>query len=148
MGIDPKKVEVKYETLVVIWASLLVSQAVFLILIYFIRPRLFSEDPAQPLLGDKPLITVIFAAMAIAVLSLSYILRRQHTARALRDHDPSCVQTGLVLGCVLSEFCSILGLILAIGFSYHYFFIWSALGLFGVLFHFPRKGTYDAAILN
>lgn len=148
MANDARPVEVKYETLVVIWAGLLFSQVVFLALVFFMRPRLFSPAFDQPALGEKPLITLVFAVMAIAMIVLSIILRRQHMARAVADRDASCVQTGLVLGCALSEICSILGLVLALAFNYPYFFFWNGLGLLGILYHFPRRGNYDAALFG
>lgn len=148
MANDKKKIEVKYETLVIIWTALLFSQVMFVVGIYFLKPELFSLDFSKPPLGDQPLITLVFAIMAIASLSLSVVLRRQHMARAAADRDASCVQTGLVLGCALSEISSILGLILALAFSYPYFLLWNIAGLLGILFHFPRRGSYDAALFG
>lgn len=138
-------VKVKYQTLVVIWAALLISQFLFFAVIYFVRPELFDIDTSQPLLGDQPIIIVLFAAMAVAVILLSFVFRNQHMRRAVEDKDAGCVQTGLVLGCALSEFSSILGVVLALAFDYQYFFAWILLGLLGILFHFPRKGNLDAA---
>jgi hypothetical protein len=66
--------------------------------------------------------------------------------RAIRDKDAGCVQTGLVLGCALSEVPSILGLILAFAFDHPYFYLWIIVGTLGVLLHFPRKQNLDAAI--
>lgn len=138
-------IKVKYETLVIIWAALLMSQLLFLLLVFFIKPNLFRFDFSQPLLGGQPLIVLLFAAMAIAMFVLSFVLRNQHMRRAIADQDTSCVQTGLVLGCALSEISSILGLILAFAFDYQYFFLWIALGLIGILFHFPRRENLLAA---
>ena len=55
------------------------------------------------------------------------------------------VQTGLVLGCALSEVSSVLGIVLALVWNYHYFFLWLALGTLGILINFPRKSSLDAA---
>ena len=139
-------VRVKYETLVTIWGGLLMSQIVFLVLVYFLKPDLFSSDFSQPLFGKHPIVIVLFAAAAIAVFVLSFLLRDQHIRRAVVDRDASCVQTGLLLGCALSEISSLLGLVLAFVFDYQYFFLWIALGLLGVLMHFPRKDNLRAAV--
>jgi hypothetical protein len=138
-------IKVKYETLVIIWAALLMSQLLFLLVVFVAKPELFRLDLAQPLLGDEPLVVLVFAAMAIVLLLLSFVLRNQHLRRAVKDQDASCVQTGLLLGCALSEGCSLLGLILALAFDYQYFFLWIALGLLGILFHFPRRENLLAA---
>jgi len=68
--------------------------------------------------------------------------------RAIRDHDAGCIQTGLVIGCALSEITSILGVILALLFDYPYFYLWIALGAFGILLDFPRKSNLDAATFD
>ena len=138
-------VKVKYETLVIIWASLLVSQLMFLGLIYALKPELFTFDFSQPLLGEHPIVTILFAAAAIVVFVLSFVLRNQHIRRSVIDRDASCVQTALVLGCALSEISSLLGVVLAFVFDYQYFFFWIALGLTGVLLHFPRRQTLSDA---
>ena len=139
------KVKVKYETLVIIWAALIFSQLMFLGLIYALKPELFVFDFTQPLLGKHPVVTVLFAAAAIVVVILSFLLRNQHIRRSVIDQDATCVQTALVLGCALSEISSVLGVVLAFVFDYQYFFLWIALGLTGVLLHFPRRGTLLAA---
>ncbi|MFN6962458.1 MAG: hypothetical protein ACK4S4_01700 [Pyrinomonadaceae bacterium] len=139
-----KPITVKYESLVVIWASLLASQVVFAIVIYAIRPELLSVDLSRPPLGDQPLITLAFIASAIVFFVLSFVLSAQHMRRAVRDRDAGCVQTGLVLGCALGEVPSVLGLILALVWEYQYFFIWILLGALSVLFHFPRKSALEA----
>ena len=138
-------VKVKYETLVMIWGALLVSQLMFLFVIYMVKPELFTFDFSQPYFGKHPIVIVLFAAAALAVSILSFVLRNQHIRRAVIDQNAGCVQTGLVLGCALSEISSVLGVVLAFVFDYHYFYFWIALGLLGVLFHFPRKGNLDAA---
>jgi Na+-translocating ferredoxin:NAD+ oxidoreductase RnfD subunit len=138
-------VKVKYETLVIIWGALLVSQLMFLGLIYALKPELFSSDFSQLFFGEHPIVTILFAAAAIAVFILSFVLRNQHIRRSVIDQDAGCVQTALVLGCALSEICSVLGVVLAFVFDYQYFFVWIALGFIGVLLHFPRRQTLDAA---
>ena len=140
-----KPVQVKYETLVIVWLALLTSQVLFFALVWFVKPEIFSYETPPPFFGDMPLVIFVFAASAIAFLLLSFVLSRQHINRAIRDQDAGCVQTGLVLGCALSEVPSLLGLVLAFAFGYPYFYVWIALGTLGMLLHFPRKGNLDAA---
>jgi len=140
-----KPITVEYQTLMVMWVGLLISQLLFIVLIWFIKPGLISLDTSRPFLGEKPLIIIVFGGSALVFFFLSQVLSRQHIRRAIRDQDASCVQTGLVIGCALAEISSILGLILALAFDYPYFYVWLALGIFGVLLNFPRKGSLDAA---
>ena len=142
---DGKPITVEYNTLVILWFAMLSSQLIFLALVYFIKPELFSFDESRSVFTDMPLVTVAFAAIAIAFFILSFVLSRQHMRRAVQQGDTGCVQTGLVLGCALSEVSSILGLILAFLLDHPYFYLWIALGTLGILMHFPRKGNLDAA---
>lgn len=140
-----KPITVEYKTLVIIWLALLFSQILFLIVTYAVKPQLLSIDLSKPVLGGQPLITLSFIASAVVFFVLSIVLSRQHIRRAERDQDASCVQTGLVLGCALSEVPSVLGVILAFAWEYQFFFLWIALGMIGILLHFPRKSSLDAA---
>ena len=141
-------IKVEYQTLVIIWLALLASQAVFFAYIWFTQPEIFSPGARGSFLSGLPLVTVVFAAIAILFFVLSFVLSRQHLRRAVQDQDTSCVQTGLLLGCALSEVSSILGLVLAIAFSHPYFYLWLALGALGIFLHFPRKGNLDAAMFK
>lgn len=150
---DGKPIKVQYQTLVVIWFALLTSQFVFFLLIWFIKPELvstryLSANNISEVLGTQPLITLVFAGSALIFFLLSQVIARQHMRRAVRDRDASCIQTGLVIGCALSEISSILGVILALLFSYPYFYLWIALGTLGVLMNFPRRSNLDAATLE
>ena len=150
---DGKPIKVQYQTLVVIWFALLTSQFVFFLLIWFIKPELvstryLSANNISEVLGTQPLITLVFAGSALIFFLLSQVIARQHMRRAVRDRDASCIQTGLVIGCALSEISSILGVILALLFSYPYFYLWIALGTLGVLMNFPRRANLDAATLE
>ena len=140
-----KPITVEYKTLVIIWLVLLLSQLMFLAVTYFVKPLLFSIDLSKPPLGDKPLITLSFIASATVFFILSFVLARQHIKRAERDQDAGCVQTGLVLGCALSEVPSILGVLLAFVWEYQFFFLWIVMGFIGILLHFPRKSSLEAA---
>jgi hypothetical protein len=148
-----KPIRVQYQTLVVIWFALLTSLVIFFGMVWFIKPELLSAAAANAardglsnaFFGEMPLVTLAFFGVSIVFLLLSFVLSRQHMRRAVRDQDAGCVQTGLVLGCALSEVPSLLGIILAFAFDHPYFFVWIAMSLIGILFHFPRKGNLDAA---
>jgi hypothetical protein len=148
---EPVKIE--YQTLVVIWFALLMSQVLFFVLIWFVKPELVSTryltaGSFREVLGTQPLITLVFAGSALIFFVLSQAIARQHMRRAVRDHDAGCIQTGLVIGCALSEISSILGVILALLFNYPYFYLWIALGALGILMNFPRRSNLVAATVE
>jgi F0F1-type ATP synthase membrane subunit c/vacuolar-type H+-ATPase subunit K len=148
-----KPIKVQYQTLVVIWFALLMSQVLFFLFIWFSKPELISArylsaSSIREVLGTQPLIIIVFAGSALIFFLLSQVIARQHMRRAVRDRDATCIQTGLVIGCALSEISSILGVILALLFNYPYFYLWIALGTLGILMNFPRRSNLDAATLE
>lgn len=149
-----RPIQVSYQTLVIVWFAVLTSQLIFFGLVWFTKPELFSaaatnaarDGLSKAFFGEMPLVTFAFVVVSIVFLLLSFVLSRQHIRRALQDRDATCVQTGLVLGCALSEVPSLLGIILAFVFNHPYFFVWIAMSVIGILFHFPRKANLDAAL--
>ena len=140
-----KSIKVEYQTLLILWLSLLSSQVLFFALVYFLKPELFTFDVSRSPLAEQPLITLVFAGIAVIFFVLSIVLSRQHMRRAIQDQDAGCVQTSLVLGCALAEVPTLLGVVLAFAFDHPYFYLWIVLGLIGILIHFPRKGNLAAA---
>jgi len=138
-------VEQIYKTLLIIWFALLMSQALFLVVVFFSKPEVFRIDFSKPLLGDNAAIVLAFAALALANFALSFIMKRRSFEQAVEKQELSYVQTGLVLACAFCESISLLGLVLAFAFAYQYFFLWFALGIIGIVLHFPRRDALIAA---
>jgi len=138
-------VEQTYKTLMIIWLALLASQVMFLVIIFVAKPEVFKFDLAKPVLGANAAVTLAFAALAFANLALSFIMKKRSYEQAVEKQDVAYVQTGLILACAFCEAISLLGLVLAFAFSYQFFFIWIALGIFGILLHYPRRDDVIAA---
>jgi hypothetical protein len=135
----------QYQTMMVLWAALLMSQFLFVLLIFITRPKLFTFPPAGPLLGENALIVLALGLAALTSVAVSFFLRKQNVERGIATQNVGLIQSGLITGCVLCEVSSLLGVVLAFAFNYQYFFLWIALGIFGMLLHFPRRGDIEAA---
>ena len=134
-----------HRTSVVLWFSLLSAQILFLVVVFVTKRELFNFDAAQPILSDEPVVPVIFAMLALMNLALSFFLKSQSVKRAHDERNPRHLQSGTIIACAFCESISIMGLVLAFAFNYQYFFAWFALGVFGILLHFPRKNDFLAA---
>jgi F0F1-type ATP synthase membrane subunit c/vacuolar-type H+-ATPase subunit K len=97
------------------------------------------------LFGENPAIVIAFAALALTNLALSFVMKKRAVQQAIEKREVSYVQTGLVLACAFCESISLLGFVLAFAFSYQYFFLWFALGIVGIILHFPRRDDVMAA---
>lgn len=133
------EIDHKYRTMVTIWLVLLLSQFMFIGVIAAIRGDLFTLDPSQPLFGENPPIIIAFAMLAFSNLVLSFFLKRRSFEQAITDQNVNLVQTGLVIACALCESITIIGVVLAVAFSYPYFYLWIVLGIIGIFLHFPRR---------
>jgi len=133
------------QTMSVLWAALLFSQLLFVVLIFFTKRELFDPRALGPVLGNNAPIIIAFGAVALAVVAASFVLRKQNINKAIETQNVMFVQTGLIIGCALCEASSLLGVMLAFAFNYHYFFLWIGLGVVGMLFHFPRRADIEAA---
>lgn len=138
-------VEQMYRGMMMIWFSLVVSQILFLLVVYLAKPNLFKFDFDQPFLGENKLIVLIFILVAFTNIAISFFLRKKYTAQAIAEQNVSYVQTAMITGCALCEAVSVFGLMLAFVADYQYFFLWSILGIGATLFHFPRRDDLIAA---
>lgn len=135
-----------YKNLVVIWLGLFMSQLIFLVIIYFVEPKVFKFDLNKPLLDENAMIIIIFAVVAVINLTLSFALKKKFLNQAINEQNVSFVQTAMIVGCALCESVSLFGFMLAFIAGYQYFFVWFAAGILGMIFHFPlRKNVIDAS---
>ncbi len=135
----------QHQTMIVVWAAVLMSQFLFLLIVFLTKPELFSFDFTKPLLGENAVIIAIFALLAVTAVAASFFLRRQNVEKAIAERKVEHIQTGLIIACALCEVSSLLGLMPAFAFDYQYFFLFIALGILGMLLHFPKRNDLIAA---
>lgn len=134
-----------YRTMVIIWFALFVSQFLFLLVIFFVKPELFRFDFSQPLLGKNAPIIIIFALAAFFNIAISFFLKKKYLNQAVAEQNVHFVQTAMIVGCAMCELVSLFGLMLALVADYQYFFLWFILGIGATIFHFPRRDNVFAA---
>ena len=62
MNANDQKINAQYQTLLVIWVSLTISQFLFVLLTFFVKPQLFRLDASKPLLGSQPIMVIALGA--------------------------------------------------------------------------------------
>ena len=138
-------VEGQYRMQTIVWIALLFSQLLLLVVIFFAKPEAFRFDFSKSLLSESPIVTIMFALLAISNLVLSFVLSRKYLNQAIAEQKPALVQTAMIIGCALCEAISLFGVVMAFAFSYQYFFLWFALGILGTILHFPKRDNLIAA---
>lgn len=136
--------------MMLIWSTLMSSQILFFAIVIFNKPGIFPPDFTKPFLpeGTETILVLFLLVLALSNISISVLIKRSGTKRALEDRDVSPLQTAMVVGCALCETTSVFGMVLALGFGYPYFFIWFMLGFVGIIYHCPRKQNVRLATLK
>jgi len=142
---EKSNVEGQYQTLAIIWFSLLVSQFMFLVVLFFAKREIYNFNFSKSPLGENPMIIVVFAVLGLSTFLISFVLRKKFLDQATGEQKPALVQTALVVGCALCEATTLFGLVLAFAFDYQFFFLWFALGILGIILHFPKRDNLIAA---
>ena len=138
-------IEQQYRTLVIIWAVLLMSQFIFLVLIYIIKPEVFKFDFSKPLISENSMLIIALALISISNFAISFVLKKKYLDQAVAEQKTALVQTAMIIGCALCESISLFGLLLVFIEGYQYFFLWFALAILGFILHFPRRENLIAA---
>jgi hypothetical protein len=136
---EQELLEYRYQRLRVIWAVLLTSQFIFFSVLFFLKNDLFKFEFTEPLAGKNPAMVMILAVLSLTSFTISFALRSRMVKQAEAEQNPELVQIALIISCALCESISLLGFVLAYGLNYQYFFFWFALGILGIVLHFPRQ---------
>ena len=142
---EKPNVEAQYKTMVVIWAALLMSQVMFVLMLVLTKPHLFKFDFSKPIAGASGAMVLGFAVAAVTAVLSSFGFRKRLNERAIAAQDTGQVQSGLIIALALCEASSLFGLALAFAFDYEYFFLWIGLGVIAMLLHFPKRDGLHAA---
>ena len=135
----------QYQSLVIIWGAILMSQIMFLVVLFVTKKELFEFRFDQPVTGQSGSMILGFAVVALTCVGFSFAFKRRFFERAVEQQEPNLIQTGTIIALALCEASSLIGLCLAFAFDYQYFFAWFILGIDGILFHFPRQNDLLAA---
>jgi hypothetical protein len=72
-------------------------------------------------------------------------LKRKFINQAINEQKTDLVQTAVIIGCALCEATTLFGFTLVFISNYPYFFLWFALGILGIILHFPKRDNFIAA---
>ena len=142
---ENQTIEQRYKGLFLIWLALLISQIMFLVVLYFAKPSVFSFDFSKPLIDDNTPLIFAFAFFALMNLVISFVVKKNLLESAIEHQNPGLVQTALVIACGLAESSSVFGLITAFVFDFQYFPVFFAIGLLGTFLHMPKRENLHAA---
>jgi F0F1-type ATP synthase membrane subunit c/vacuolar-type H+-ATPase subunit K len=139
MTVQTQNVDQLSRTMAIIWFVLLMSQFALVGVAFSLIPQEAVPNAQYGFLSQNPPIIIGALTLAVSNLVISFFMRQRAQEQAVAEQNVKYVQTGLVLACAFCESISLIGMVLAIAFAYPFFYLWSALGIFGIFLHFPRR---------
>lgn len=121
------------------------SQAIFIVVLFVAKGELFEFRFDQSIAGGNGIITLAFAIAALTSVAGSFVIKRRFYERAVTEQKIEHIVTGLINALALCEVSALIGMCLALVFDYQFFFAFFALGILGMLLHFPRQDDILAA---
>lgn len=145
MQSENNNIEQSYRTMTIIWFALLVTQVLWLLFVFIRKRELFKFDFSKPFLdGENSILVIVLAVAGITTFLVSFVMRSKLLKQAVDNQNVGLVQRAMIIGCALCEVTALCGLVLAFTF-YQYFFLWFALGILGIILHFPQRENVIAA---
>ena len=144
---ETKKLDAEqaYRTLLIIWSALLMSQFLFVLMVFFVKPELFKFDLSAPLLGESSILIILLAVIGLSNLEMAFRYKKRLLKQSVTEQNVGIVQTAMIVGCALCESISLLGLLSAFVANYQYFFVFSAVGILGTILQMPKRSNVYAA---
>lgn len=130
----------KYQTLITLWAAMLMSVFIYFAIVPFIAPEVSGEQHQRGSL----LILTLTAVGALLVL-ISFPVKYKVLKQSVEKQDAGLVQKALIIAIAICEASALLGLVerfLVGGREYYLLFFFAAAGM---LLHFPRRRQLEAA---
>ena len=130
------RVEARHRIIVIIWFALLMSISIF-----FVMTLMIPSGTTEP----NPTLSFVLIGAAFMLVVGSVLIKQRVVQRAIEKRDSAMLQTGYILSFALCESAAIWGLVdhFVTGANYYYFSF--ALGMLGMLLHFPKKDHVRAA---
>jgi F0F1-type ATP synthase membrane subunit c/vacuolar-type H+-ATPase subunit K len=132
--IDPTaleaKVDARYRTLLILWAAMLTSIAVYAFVAFFAAPAAGA---------GSPVILLALVGAGLLPLAASFFLKLIFLAQAARQRNPNLVHTAHIIAFALCDATAILGLVACFITRNTYSWALFVLAAAGMLLHVPRR---------
>jgi divalent metal cation (Fe/Co/Zn/Cd) transporter len=130
----------RYQTILTLWAGLLMSVVMYFIFMQFIVPD-FGPRTEPP---NQVLIIVMIGVSALFVLA-SFFVKARLLQRSVESQDLGLVQKAVIIACAMCEVSAVLGMIAGWIFSSRISYLLFLMAGAAVVLHFPRRSQLEAA---
>jgi hypothetical protein len=135
-NVRPLTVDGSLQICRIIWVAFLFTQGAFFGLT-LLAPSKVTE-PADPV------VTWIMLAVAMMIVSVSYVVKAAFLKQAAAKQELPLAQTAFMVALAICEGAGILGLLSHFVFGSAFAGLFFVVAVGGILGHFPRRGTFEA----
>ncbi len=126
-----------YNSLVIVWAALAMS-----VVLYFVITKTVMHPPAE----QNESLAWIFAAVGVAALAVSFVVKRLFLARAAAQRNSGLMRTAFVMAFALAEVPALMGMIAFVATGWEYSWVMFLVAAIGFGLHFPSRNTVDETL--
>lgn len=129
---DPQtNVEVRVQTLRIIWMALLMSVVIYWVI------TLFVARPAD--VAPNPTLSIGLICGAMLAMLISFLIKNRLLDKAVEQQHIGMVQQAYVVTWAIAEVAALLGIVDFFTTADRYHHALFIIGAVGLLFHFPRR---------
>lgn len=126
-----------YNSLVIVWAALAMS-----VVLYFVITKTVMQPPAE----QNETLAWIFAAVGVAALAVSFVVKKVFLARAAAQRNSGALRVAFVLAFSLTEVPALMGMVAFVATGWEYSWVMFVIAAIGFGLHFPRRNTVDETL--
>lgn len=134
--VNSNRVEAQHRTMLILWLAFLMTIVMYVFITFFMP---------QPATDTNRMLTIVFSAIGVFMVGVSFAVKKKFFARAVEEQQPSLVNTGFILALAFCEMAALLGLVDFLAAHDRYFFLLMAISFIGLLLHFPKRQDLEAA---
>jgi hypothetical protein len=133
------RVAARFRTLVTLWFALCMSVVLYFVLVLVAGPTVAGAS-------QNPLLSIILMLLGGSAVIGGHLVRWQMVKRAIAERRVELIQTGMIVGCALSEVAPLLGLLDRFAALDPYYYVLFIIGGASMLLHFPRRSQLLASM--
>lgn len=130
----------RYQTVLTLWAALLMSVVMYFVFMQFIFPGLSTPADSH----GSILIAGWLGASALFVIA-SFFVKGKLLESSVEKQDVGLVQKAVVIACAMCEVAALLGMVAGLVFKSRVSYLLFLMAASGVGLHFPRRSQLEAA---
>ena len=129
-------IRARHQTLMIIWAAQLMA---------LLGIVLLSVLVLQPSASDNTMLFWILAGASVLLVAISFAVKQKLFAQAIEKQSPAQIQQAQIVAMALCEAAGLFGMLARAITGSPYFYLLFAVGVIGMLLHFPRREPLIAA---